>query len=718
MSILQKYSFYSSQLKQYGLLRCLYRLWYDFAIKTGFKKRNFRPFRWEDKPLIFWVDKKYQNMLPIFKKFHGELQVHYFFPIGHAPIIDNRWLQDAITDSQLIMEGKLRYFSDQIGKTGLPFDWFLNPFTGYRETQIQHWCEISDFGSQRGDIKFFWEPARFNWAYTLARAYTATADEKYPEIFWSLWESFINENPPYIGLNWKCGQEIALRIFACIFALHVFWNSRHTTEQKVSQMVAFLAVSAHRIAKNINYAISQKSNHAVSEAAGLYIVGLLFPELKDAAYWKQLGRKVVENEVRRHNYPDGSYVQHSMNYQRMTLQLCVQIMRLAELNKESFSALVKLRLRASYLFLFQCQDPQSGCVPNYGANDGSTVLPLSSCEYLDYKPTLGACYYLFENKLLYPPGPWQECVLWLFGENTKNASQSILSRKSCNFDYGGYYTLRAGDSWAMVRCHTYRNRPSQADMLHLDLWWKGLNILTDSGTYQYFVPDNWNHYFLSTAAHNTIMLADTEQMTKGPHFMWADLVKSQFLRRAHVNNVELWQGEHYGYQRLHTRAVCRRTICRIDESYWLVVDDVFGFGKEKADIFWHLPDYAYNLSGNTLHLTTPQGPVSVILYSWPVPSKPAVCRGETEKKRLGWQSLYYGQKRPVPTFHMSVHGDLPLRFITLIVLGKPVKCRCEEGKVITWSSQENKQNISVGIPDLGAKKELLHICYGTNTIDI
>jgi hypothetical protein len=32
------------------------------------------------------------------------------------------------------------------------------------------------------------------------------------------------------------------------------------------------------------------------------------------------------------------------------------------------------------------------------------------------------------------------------------------------FDAGGYYTIRTPQAWAMIRCHTYRDRPGHVDM--------------------------------------------------------------------------------------------------------------------------------------------------------------------------------------------------------------------------------------------------------------
>ena len=50
------------------------------------------------------------------------------------------------------------------------------------------------------------------------------------------------------------------------------------------------------------------------------------------------------------------------------------------------------------------------------------------------------------------------------------------------------------------RCGTLRDRFSQIDMLHLDVWWRGQNVLVDGGSYLYNGPAAWHEHFMGTAA--------------------------------------------------------------------------------------------------------------------------------------------------------------------------------------------------------------------------
>ncbi len=139
----------------------------------------------------------------------------------------------------------------------------------------KHWSEISD--ADDADIKFVWEASRFGMVYTLVRAYVSTRDEKYAEAFWRLIQSWAESNLPNSGPNWMDGQEAALRLMAWTFGFYAFMESPSTTAERVAQFVVMVAAHAERIYQNIDYGISTHSNHTISEAFGLWLVGMLFP---------------------------------------------------------------------------------------------------------------------------------------------------------------------------------------------------------------------------------------------------------------------------------------------------------------------------------------------------------------------------------------------------------------------------------------------------------
>ena len=86
----------------------------------------------------------------------------------------------------------------------------------------------------------------------------------------------------------------------------------------------------------------------------------------------------------------------------------------------------------------------------------------------------------------------------------------------------GYHRIGAENSWALVRAGRYTRRPFQADQLHVDLWWHGLNLARDAGTYLYNGEPPWNNGLAGTAVHNTVMVDRRDQMRRAGRFLWLD----------------------------------------------------------------------------------------------------------------------------------------------------------------------------------------------------
>nr|UXE41708.1 hypothetical protein Hi04_10k_c5966_00041 [uncultured bacterium] len=572
----------------------------------------------------------------------------------------------AVAQADALLRGTWIYFGAIPVEAGFPPYWHRNPLSGEQAPSDRHWANIDDFSF--GDIKLIWEASRFSPVYALVRAYALTHDEKYPKAFWYLIEDWAAHNAPQAGPNWKCGQEAAFRLMTWCFGLYAFQHSLQTTPERISNLAAMIAVTAERIEANIDYALSQNNNHGISEAVGLFTVGFLFPEFRRAESWLTRGRELLESQARTQIYDDGAYVQHSMNYHRVMLHDYVWAMCLGEVKGAPFSEALYTRLLRSTEFLDAMTDPETGHVPNYGNNDGTQVLPLAECEYADFRPVLQASYYLCSRQRRFAPGPWDEPLVWLFGESALTSSmlpaeQHVISPSS------GYYIMKGGESWAMIRCAEYCDRPAHADQLHVDLWWRGLNLAIDSGTYHYNAPPPWDTTFSGTAAHNTIAVDDQDQMRRFSRFLWLDWAKGQEIEHKKEGDFELWAGEHDGYRRLGV--MHRREVERNRDS-WTIRDQLFGRGEHTVRLHWLLADFTYEIDFGTgvIQLNTPKGSVQLHIEA-SAPSQLSMVRAgvniagaESGEEFLtrGWTSPTYASKVPAISLALEVSGKLPIYF--------------------------------------------------------
>jgi heparinase II/III-like protein len=667
---------FASLYRELGPRWTLFRLAYAFRLRTGLIRLRMPRGEWSDyknhisnKPACFVGARSSRPILQI--------------PNELPPNIP--WnKQTAIDEANRLLNGEIKYFAHEFVKTDFPPNWHKDYFSSHvtlsfseeslppssetlrsqrtspshrpdvlRESDMdKHWSQISDGSST--DIKFIWEPNRFTFTYTLARAYVASHNEKYPEAFWTLIEDWAQHNPPNTGTNWMDGQEIALRLMAWTFGYYAFLNSPSTTSERKENFTLYVAAQAERIHKNIDYAISTKSNHTISEAFGLWLVGLLLPELQDSEKYFSLGRKLLEQEAAAQIFPDGSYSMYSLNYHRFILHIYLCAIRLGEINDMSlrgersstkqsptrFSDDVYSAVTKSIEYLSQLIDPQTGQMPVYGSNDGALVLPLNNCDFTDYRPLLQLGWYITKKEFLFEPGPWDEDIFWLCDIDSlsrrERVSEGWVREKSQpSFPNGGVYLLHNTNSHTLIRCTDFTSRPSHADQLHVDLWMHGHNLAVDAGTYLYSGQSPWRNGLASTSVHNTVIVDHRDQMTMVSRFTWTNWSRGKVLK--HEKN--LWQGEHDGYKHVSHK----RTVMTLEGDRWLVVDNLIAYEPRHYALHWLLNDAPYEQKDNSVLLSLDGMKYKVQVGMIDGNGNFSLVSASLNSTR-GWRSRYYGHK--------------------------------------------------------------------------
>ena len=734
-------------VNDYGIGWLASRFAYEMQVRSGIQALRFPQRPWSENELARWIAPKVPSEPEEYARHWREHRPPFFFQPSNRQVFAERLgiileqasyesadqsesnasksadqsgskdststsLQSLTRYASQIAHGIFSYFSSQTGDLGFPPDWHKNPFNGTRTSQSAHWSRIPMYSRPTGDLKFIWEPARFASAYTLSRTYWATEDESYPETFWQLIESWERQNPPNSGAHWKCGQETSLRIMAWCFALYAFADAEATTPDRLARLVGMIAAQADRVSSDHKYARLQRNNHAISEGVGLWTVGLLFPELRRAGQWRKEGREILTDEAMRQIADDGSYIQNSTNYHRLMLHDYIWAVRLGELFGDPLPDTILKRMECAVEFLYQMQDDETGKVPCYGPNDGALILPLNDCDYDDFRPVLAAGYFLTHRKRLYDHGPWDEDLLWLFGEQALEAPRQHVNRRSFEALDGGYYTLRGERSFAMTRCVTYPYRPAQADMLHFDLWWRGVNVACDPGSYLYFGDPPWNNGLIGTGVHNTISIDGQDQMARGPRFMWFDWSAAEMLSfESSLNGMlERFEGQHHGFERLSSAVIHRRALLRAGDDIWIVVDDILGNGSHTVEGQWLLQPGQHVLeedhkrlrfrSASTIH----DAEMSLYWNVWNVDnvSVDVSCGDESAAPR-GWRSRYYGVLEPALSLRLAGSGSIPSRIVWVFVLGQQQEAQrlCFDRETIDVSL-DGRQTLSVTLSAIGS----------------
>jgi hypothetical protein len=577
-------------------------------------------------------------------------------PTELVKLLGDEGLISLFKEADEIVTGKVRLFGGEPVDLKLTFDGSPLHWTNYETGKVKH----------EGDIKYIWEPARFGWAYTLGRAYHLRREERYAEAFWRLTETFLDANPPYLGPQWMSGQEVALRIMAFVWAVEVFAVSSHSTAQRLERLAQAVAEHAARIPPTLVYARSQNNNHLLTEAAGLFTAGLALPEHPQAGSWYNLGWKWLNRGLRDQIDGYGEYCQHSTNYQRLMLQAALWVTAILQVRGEDWPRLTMQALVRATHWLYTMLDWDSGCVPNLGANDGAYILPLTVCPFEDYRPVIQAAARAFLKYQL-PNGVWNEMSTWL---GFAPRGEQILPDVYLNDN------LHGKDSWGYLRAVQFKSRPGHSDQLHLDLWWRGLNIAQDAGTYLYNGTPPWDNPLTMTAIHNTVTVNSLDQMTRAGRYLYLDWAHA--FRRNHIVTdpgiLQRVTGRHHGYWRLGIRH--ERTVSVYQDGHWQVEDDIVHFlpiwkinlGRLNNSLHWLFPDWRWQIeeeSGRVdIRLKTPYGWMIVRISSDIIQAVRLIRSGELiygsgeVSPVFGWVSPTYGKKVPALSLDVDFRSSI------------------------------------------------------------
>ncbi|MCL5043064.1 MAG: heparinase II/III family protein [Gammaproteobacteria bacterium] len=521
-------------------------------------------------------------------------------------------------------------------KTGRP-DWHRSVLTGADSDAALPWWQISDFVDGLGDIKGVWELSRFDWVLAFAQR-AAAGDARALSQLNDWLADWCQQNPPYLGANWKCGQEASIRVMHLAMAALLLAQA----DKPVSGLVALLRVHLQRIAPTILYAIAQDNNHGTSEAAALYIGGSWLTSLGDTQgeKWQRVGLKWLENRARRLIESDGSFSQYSVNYHRVMLDTysMAEVWRRA-MNLPAFSAELMSRLQLATAWLGNMVSPDGADTPNLGSNDGARLLPLTDTDYRDVRPSVQLASVLFHGCRAYDAAGDYDLPLQCLGLATPEVVKDY--RESRLYDNGGFAVLRGRDVTALLRYPRFRFRPGQCDLLHVDFWKGGVNLLRDAGSYSYNCEEPWQSYFKSMAAHNTIEFDSRDAMPKISRFLYGAWPKARevmpLVERDGALSVAAGYSDWLGA--FHHRTVALR------ESKLCVEDRYHGFA-EKAVLRWRLAPGEWHWEGDWLVGGDEHSRVKLRVQG----SVPIIRRELVE----GWESRYYSQKTPLPVLEIEV----------------------------------------------------------------
>ena len=510
---------------------------------------------------------------------------------------------------------------------GNPVDWHLEPVAGKRAPLV-HWSRLNYLDADLfGDKKITWELNRHQYFITLGQAYWLTDKERYARTFVDHVNSWMDQNPPKLGVNWASSLEIAFRSIAWIWALHFFKHSDALTLETFSRLCKFLYLNARHLETFLSTYFSPNT-HLTGEALGLFYLGALMPEFKESARWRNKGLEILLAQLPRHVQADGVYFEQSSYYHRYTTDFYLHLRVLLSSAGATVPPMLdeKLRLLLDHLMYITRPD---GTTPLFGDDDGGRLLSFLAAPANDFRTTLATGAALFERAdYKFVADDAVEDALWLLGPASVARLDQISAAKpekeSIAFPAGGYYVMRDGwtaqSNYLLFDCGPHGTDNcghAHADALSFELAIDGKTTLVDPGTYTYTGSKEMRDWFRSSGAHNTLTIDDESSSVSDGPFSWKTIARSECSSWITEANSDYVVASHDGYMRLAEPAKHTRSILFIKNGFWVVRDFVETSGQHVLEARFHLhPRLKLSQSDdNTMRVIGENGDIPILQIS-------------------------------------------------------------------------------------------------------
>jgi hypothetical protein len=481
-------------------------------------------------------------------------------------------------------------------------DWHLDPLHGKR-APLEPWFRIPflDFAVV-GDHKVTWELNRHQHLVVLAKAFLLSGDEKYIRELIAQWHSWIEANPYPLGINWGSSLEVAFRSLSWIWIDHLLAEATGSaqTENKLTafraELLSALAFHGRYIERYLSSYFSPNT-HLIGEAAALFFLGTLYPQIPHAMRWARTGWEILVNEAGRQVRPDGVYFEQSLYYHVYALDFFLYARLLATLNNveipPAFDATLQKMLGVVEALA------QDGPPEGFGDDDGGRLFNprRNRTEQMTDPLALGALLYSRE----YSAAQLTEESIWLFGDEAIQhltcppPNQAPVSQA---FPDGGIYVIADAQPYPLTIMidagpqGVGRSGHGHADALSLRLTMSGRRWLVDSGSGVYIAKNPADrNTFRGTGAHNTMRIDGLDQAIADEPFSWKALPTTVTETWITGTSFTYFVGSHNGYSKLPDPVTHRRYVLKIAGDLWLVRDVALGHSEHGVEVRWHFaPD--------------------------------------------------------------------------------------------------------------------------------
>ncbi|HXI39053.1 MAG TPA: heparinase II/III family protein, partial [Bryobacteraceae bacterium] len=405
------------------------------------------------------------------------------------------WIERAVSEAETLCRHQVELFSHGPVQLGREIDWHKDPLTA-QIWERRFWTDYRlEQDSAGRDPKTIHELNRHQHLPRLAKAYLLSGEERYAREAVAQLNSWIEQNPPGLGINWQSSLETGIRAISWLWTLFPLLPSKSLDAASAERIGASLFAQLEHVHRYTSV-FSSPNTHLIGEAAALFIGGLVFADRKRPAAWLERGATLLAQEAEKQVLDDGVYGELSSYYHCYALDFYLQALTLAQRNQFHFPEQVGHRACGMLDFLMHLTRPD-GTIPLLGDDDGGRALALEQRNYRPFNDALCVGSVLFRREdFKHQAGAFFEEALWLLGEDAWQI-HSLLKGKpppqtQSFYPRAGYSIQRSGwgplDSHLVFDCGglgMLAGGHAHADALSVVLFSGGHELLVDPGTFVY-----------------------------------------------------------------------------------------------------------------------------------------------------------------------------------------------------------------------------------------
>lgn len=505
------------------------------------------------------------------------------------------------------------------------------------------------------------------WFDDLVSAHLLTGEKRYIDSFTSQFLDWVNNNPLPVWIDekspaWRLIDTGSRPYNSWISTFKLLVNSPYVDDATEVLMLK----SLHDHAQFLFYFRTSGTNHVLIESKGLLKLADEFPEFQRAKLWREVAIRRLNSEILQQVYADGGHVELSPDYHFQSL------------NHFAFP-------------LRQLSDAQAAVAPGYQ----DKVEAMRDFLFYTLKPDLRLPLLndtntknVSKNLLSEARASEREDLLFISTHGEEGTSPALRSRA---FEDSGVYVMRSDwtpqAQYLIFDAGSYGGWHGHEDKLSIEMSAYGTHMITDGGAYRYSGDDLYRKYFVSSAAHNTVLVDRLGQSRR----LLEHNRRPERAYESEARNGKLWfSNDEFdfvsgiyrdGYSNMAKsdpgsyvidRSVThQRDIVYIKNDYFVVADTLFGSGTHGVELLYHLPPEALaHILGKSVTARYPNGATLNILTEGPGDRDVSIISGQGSPIQ-GWFSSADYEAVPAPAVSVSFKTELPATFYTVLAPSPP-----------------------------------------------